>query len=109
MRYSKIAAERLPLRAHPPYTSGPYDVNKKAVEMQQQDNGGNAELIGTTIHEICRPFGGVRHWQVESANEGLVRCSVRLADPRQHSLMVRTVGGRLHGRRVELDIRLRRA
>ena len=75
--------------------------------MQEQDIGGNADLIGTTIDEICRPFGGVYHWQVESANEGLVRCSVRLIDPRQHSLMVRTVGGRVQGRRVEFDIRLR--
>ena len=69
--------------------------------MEEQDT------IRTTIDEMCRPFGGVDHWQVESANDGLFRCSVRLADPRQNALMIETLGGRLQGRCVQLDIRLR--
>jgi hypothetical protein len=44
---------------------------------------------------------------VESANEGLFRCSLRLVDPGNHTLMVKTLGARLHGRRIEVDIRLR--
>ena len=80
--------------------------------MEQKTIGGNADaanqdVIRTTILEMCQPFGGVAQWQVESANEGLFRCSVRLADPKQHSLMVKTLGARLQGRGVELDIRLR--
>jgi hypothetical protein len=66
-----------------------------------------SDLIRTTIYEMCRPFGGVGQWQVESANDGLFRCSVRLVDPRQHALMVKTLGGRMHGHDVQLDIRLR--
>jgi hypothetical protein len=77
---------------------------KQKIEPQQP---GMADLRKTLI-EMCRPFGTMQHWEVESANDGLYRCIVRLEEPRSHALFARTLGGHLCGQAVCLDIRLHR-
>lgn len=63
--------------------------------------------IRQTLIEMCRPFGGLEHWTIESANDGLYRCIVRLGDPENHRLLAQTLGGTPRGEEVCLEIRLR--
>jgi hypothetical protein len=71
------------------------------------DEAEDVREIRRTLFEMCRPFGTIRRWKVESANDGLFRCSVHLAEAGNHSLMVQKLGGRVRGSDVCLEIRLR--
>ena len=64
--------------------------------------------IRQTLLEMCRPFGGLNQWAVESANDGLYRCIVRLDEPHNHALLAEKLGGINEGEDVCLEIRLRR-
>jgi len=60
-----------------------------------------------TLHEMFRPFGTIRQYSVESSNDGLYQCFVRLKEPESHELVARTLGCELHDEEVRLEIRLR--
>ena len=57
--------------------------------------------------EMCRPFGTIEYWIVESANDGLYRCAVRLDEPEKHPLLAETLGGEIQGNSLYLQIRVR--
>ncbi len=70
-----------------------------------------APQIREALVEMCRPFGSIKHWAVdwadESINDGLYRCLVKLDEPSKHELVARTLGGELKEDEVCLEIRLR--
>jgi hypothetical protein len=63
--------------------------------------------IRETLIEMCRPFGRIEHCALQSNNDGLFRCAVRLVEPHKHGLLARTLGGTLRNGEVLLDIRVR--
>ncbi len=63
--------------------------------------------IHETLDDMFRPFAPVERCSVESSNDGLYRCLVRLQEPDKHDLAARTLGGELHGDQMRFDIRLR--
>ena len=63
--------------------------------------------LDETLHEMVRPFGTIRQYSVESSNDGLYQCFLRLQEPEKHELVARTLGGELQDEKVRLEIRLR--
>ncbi len=63
--------------------------------------------LDETLHEMFRPFGTIRQYSVESSNDGLYQCFVRLQEPEKHELVARALGGELQDEKVRLQIRLR--
>jgi hypothetical protein len=74
----------------------------------RKDSPTNMPEVREALVEMCRPFGRIRHWSVESANDGLYRCIVCLGEPYRHALAAETLGGRTIGEAVCLEIRVRR-
>ncbi len=69
-----------------------------------------AARIRETLAEMCRPFGGIKHWAVDwafqSTNVGVYRCSVKLDEPAKHALAAKALGGELKEDEVCLEIRV---
>ena len=63
--------------------------------------------IRKALLEMCRPFGTIDHWKVESVNDGLYRCSVSLDEPEKHEEIAKVLGGELKEDEVSLEIRVR--
>ncbi len=66
-----------------------------------------SQVIVETLVEMFRPFGRIESWQVQCANDGLYRCSVRLDAPEQHSAIAQAIGAELNDDQLSLEIRVR--
>jgi hypothetical protein len=73
----------------------------------QRSSASDMPEVEETLREMCRPFGSIQHWTVESANDGLHRCFVQLDEPDKHSVVAETLGGQLSGNDLCLEIRVR--
>ncbi len=67
--------------------------------------------LGETLAELCRPFGSIANWAVDwsldSVDDGVYRCTVRLCDPEKHALAAKRLGGELKEHALCLDVRVR--
>ena len=67
----------------------------------------SSQMVRETLVEMCRPFGRIERWEVESTNDGLYRCFVKLDEPENHELVAETLGGEIQQEQVCLEIRVR--
>ncbi len=63
--------------------------------------------LDETLKEMFRPFGTIERYRVESSNDGLYQCLVRLHEPEKHGIVAQTLGCELQDEDVRLEIRLR--
>ncbi len=67
--------------------------------------------LGEALAELCRPFGSITHWAVDwsldTVDEGVYHCTVKLDDPAKHELVAKRLGGEVKEHAVCLDVRLR--
>ena len=75
--------------------------------MANGQEASNTHQIQETLIEMCRPFGSIEQWTVESDKDGLYRCVVRLDEPEKHRLVSEALGGEVQGQDVCLEIRVR--
>ena len=70
-----------------------------------------SQMVREALVEMCRPFGSIKHWAVDWADqgvdEGLYRCSVSLDEPEKHEAIAKALGGELKEDEVSLEIRVR--
>ncbi len=63
--------------------------------------------LDETLNEMFRPFGVIERYRVESSNDGLFECLVRLQQPQQNAIVARALGGEIRDDEVRLEIRVR--
>ncbi len=63
--------------------------------------------LDEALNDMFRPFGPIEHYRVESSNDGLFECLVRLEHPDRHPIVARALGCELRDEQVRLQIRLR--
>ncbi len=67
-----------------------------------------SQIVREALMEMCRPFGTIESWQVESASdEGLYRCSVKLQEAGNYEEIAEKLGGEWNGDELSLEIRVR--
>ncbi len=66
------------------------------------------QMIREALMEMCRPFGTIESWQVESSDEdGLYRCSVKLHEAANCEEMAAKLGAEWKGDELSVEIRVR--
>ncbi len=70
----------------------------------------SSQMIREALIDMCRPFGTIESWQVQDANEGLYRCSVKLhdADPYDYEEIAQKLGAEWNGEELRVEIRVRK-
>ena len=76
-------------------------------ELKRSSSSSAMPKIRETLREMCRPFAAIRHWSVESTNDGLHTCLVQLDEPDKHGLAAEALGIHFDGNDLCLRIRVR--